>query len=104
MKSNLGVLAAAALLAEMVATNAMAAGRGGGTVGSGIMESEVGAGGFRGGEPFLGTVPSTPPIFNPSSPQDRYLAMEGMTETILFRRRHDELLLTSCRFISAAKS
>jgi len=68
MKSILGVLAVAALLPGVIATNALCAGRGGGNVGSGIMENEVDAGGFRGGEPFLDTVPSTPPILNPSSP------------------------------------
>jgi hypothetical protein len=64
MKRNLGVLAAAALLAGLTATSALAAGQGRGGLGGGL-----GAGRFDGAEPFLNEIPSTPPpIFNPSSP------------------------------------
>jgi hypothetical protein len=66
MKRNLGVLAAAALLAGL-ATSALAAGQGrGGGLGGG---GGLGAGRFEGAEPFLNDMPSTPaPIFNQSSP------------------------------------
>jgi hypothetical protein len=94
MKRCLGVVAAAALLAGMiaVATDALAAGHrggGGGGFGGGHMSGQ-----FRG--PLLESVPSIPsPVFNPSSPytvpaspetparrqaQGRYLEM---AETIL---------------------
>jgi hypothetical protein len=65
MKRNLGVLATAALLAGLAATDALAAGHGrGGDIGGGF-----GVKSFRGGEPFFGNVPpAQPPIFNPSSP------------------------------------
>ena len=58
MKRNLVALAAAALLAGLVATDAMAAEHGG--FGGGHM------GGI--GVPLIGSVPMTPPIFNPSTP------------------------------------
>jgi hypothetical protein len=66
MKRNFRVVAVAALLACMVATDALAAGHGGG----------FGAGGFAGahmgrgfGGPFPGGITSTPaPVLNPSSP------------------------------------
>jgi hypothetical protein len=58
MKRNLVALAAVALLAGTVATNAMAAEHGG--FGGGHM------GGI--GVPPIGSVPMTPPIFNPSTP------------------------------------
>jgi hypothetical protein len=57
MKRTLAILATAALLAGMVATDAMAAEHGG--FGGGHM------GGI--GVPLIG-VPMTPPIFNPSTP------------------------------------
>ena len=59
MERNLVVLAAAALLAGMVATDAMAAGHagfGGGHMGGGIAA------------PLIGSVPMTSPIYNPSTP------------------------------------
>jgi hypothetical protein len=59
MKRNLVALAAAALLAGAVATNALAAGHGG--FGGGHM-------GGRFGEPLIGSVPMTSPIYNPSTP------------------------------------
>jgi hypothetical protein len=59
MKRNLVVLAAAALLAGTVATDALAAGHGG--YGGGHI-------GGRFGEPFIGSTPMTSPIYNPSSP------------------------------------
>jgi hypothetical protein len=67
MKRNLGVWAAAALLAGLAATSALAAGQGrGGGLGGG---GGLGAGRFEGAEPFLNDMPSTPaPIFNQSSP------------------------------------
>jgi hypothetical protein len=55
MKRNLVALAVVALLAGTVATNALAAGQGGGHMG-GI------------GVPLIGSVPMTPPVFNPSTP------------------------------------
>jgi hypothetical protein len=69
MKRNFRVVAVAALLACMVATDALAAGHGGG----------FGAGGFAGahmgrgfGGPFPGGITSTPaPVLNPSSPYTR---------------------------------
>jgi hypothetical protein len=67
MKRNIGIWAAVALMAGMVATSAMAAGRGGGGFGIGSM-GRAGAGEFRSGGPFLGTVPSSPPVLNPSIP------------------------------------
>jgi hypothetical protein len=61
MKRNLVVLAAAALLAGMVATDALAAGHSG-----------FGGGGHMGGRfgaPLIGSVPmKTSPIYNPSAP------------------------------------
>jgi hypothetical protein len=63
MKRNFGVLALAALLACNAVTSALEAGRGGVGVGA-----EAGAGAFRSGAPFVGSVPSTPPVFNPSTP------------------------------------
>jgi hypothetical protein len=65
MKRNLVVLATAALLAGLAATDALAAGHGrGGDIGGGFSPES-----FRGGEPFFGNVPSAPPpVFNPSSP------------------------------------
>jgi hypothetical protein len=49
-------LAVAALLAGTVATNALAAGHGGGHMGD------------RFGEPLIGSAPMTSPIYNPSTP------------------------------------
>jgi hypothetical protein len=59
MKRNLVVLAAAALLAGMVGTDALAAGHGGFTGG------HVGG---RFGAPLIGSAPMTSPIYNPSTP------------------------------------
>jgi hypothetical protein len=59
MKRNLVVLAAAALLAGMVGTDALAAGHGGFT------GSHVGG---RFGAPLIGSAPMTSPIYNPSTP------------------------------------
>jgi hypothetical protein len=59
MKRNLVSLAVAALLAGTVATNALAAGRGG--FGSSHM-------GGRFGEPLIGSAPMTSPIYIPSTP------------------------------------
>jgi hypothetical protein len=56
MKRNLVALAVAALLAGTVATNALAAGHGGGHMGG------------RFGEPPIGNAPMTSPIYNPSTP------------------------------------
>ena len=56
MKRNIIALAVAALLAGTVATNALAAGHGGGNVGG------------RFGEPLTGSAPMTSPIYNPSTP------------------------------------
>ena len=56
MKRNLVALAVAALLAGTVATNALAAGHGGGHMGG------------RFGEPLIGSAPMTSPIYNPSTP------------------------------------
>ena len=58
MKRNLVVLAVAASLAGMVATDALAAGYGfgGGHVGG------------RFGAPLVGSAPITSPIYNPSTP------------------------------------
>ena len=70
MKRSLVVLAATALLAGVVTTNALAAEHGsfGGTFGGGHM-GRLNARTFRGGGPFIGNAPSAPPpIFNPSSP------------------------------------
>jgi hypothetical protein len=59
MKRNLMVLAVAASLAGMVATDALAAGHGGS--GGGHM-------GGRFGAPLVGSTPMTSPIYNPSTP------------------------------------
>ena len=59
MKRNLVVLAAATLLAGMVATDALAAGRGG--FGGGHI-------GGRFGGPLTGSAPMPSPIYNPSTP------------------------------------
>ena len=67
MKRYVGVVAAAALLVGMIAfaTDALAAGHGGG--GGGRFGGGHMGGGFRG--PLLESVPSLPaPIFNPSTP------------------------------------
>ena len=56
MKRNIIALAVAALLAGTVATNALAAGHGGGNIGG------------RFGEPLTGSAPMTSPIYNPSTP------------------------------------
>jgi hypothetical protein len=56
MKRNVVALAVAALLAGTVATNALAAGHGGGHMGG------------RFGEPLIGSAPMTSPIYNPSTP------------------------------------
>ena len=56
MKRNLVALAVAALLAGTVATNALAAGHGGGHMGG------------RFGEPLIGSEIGTSPIYNPSAP------------------------------------
>jgi hypothetical protein len=56
MKRHLVALAVAALLAGTVATNALAAGHGGGHMGG------------RFGEPLIGSAPMTSPIYNPSTP------------------------------------
>jgi hypothetical protein len=61
MKRNFSSLAVAALLASTAVTSALAAGRG-------EVGVDAGAGGFRSGAPFVGSVPSTPPVFNPSTP------------------------------------
>jgi hypothetical protein len=67
MKRNFGVLAVATLLACMTVTSALAAGRGGSGIGA-VGAAGSGAGAFRSGAPFIGSVPSTPPVFNPSTP------------------------------------
>jgi hypothetical protein len=59
MKRNLVALAAAALLASAVATNALAGGHGG--FGGGHM-------GGRFGGPLIGSAPMTSRIYNPSTP------------------------------------
>jgi hypothetical protein len=59
MKRNLIVLAAAALLAGMVGTDALAAGHGG------FAGGHVGG---RFGAPLIGNAPMTSPIYNPSTP------------------------------------
>src|SRR5271163_758753 len=59
MKRNLVVLAAAALLAGMVATGALAAGHGG--FGGGHIDG-------RFGEPLTGSAPMPSPNYNPSTP------------------------------------
>lgn len=65
MKHTLRVVATAALLAGMVATNAMAAGHGGGFAAGGFAGGHMGRG-FGG--PIPGSIISTPaPILNPSS-------------------------------------
>jgi hypothetical protein len=56
MKRNLVALAVAALLTGTVATNALAAGHGGGHMGG------------RFGEPLIGSAPMTSPIYNSSTP------------------------------------
>ena len=56
MKRNLVALAVAALLAGTVATNALAAGHGGGHMSG------------RFGEPLIGSEIGTSPIYNPSTP------------------------------------
>jgi hypothetical protein len=62
MTRNLVALAAAALLASTVATNAVPAGHGGfGGGHSGQM-------GGRFGGPLIGSAPMTSPIYNPSTP------------------------------------
>jgi hypothetical protein len=66
MKRNFGVLAVAALLTCMTVASALAAGRGG--FGIGAVGTGSGAAAFRSGAPFIGSVPSTPPVFNPSTP------------------------------------
>jgi hypothetical protein len=63
MKRNLVALAAAALLASAVATNAPAAGRG--EFGGGHSGGHMGG---RFGEPLIGSAPMTSPIYNPSTP------------------------------------
>ena len=63
MKRNLVALAAAALLAGMVATDAMAAEHGG--FGGGHMGGHVGG---RFGGPLIGSAPMTSLIYNPSTP------------------------------------
>jgi hypothetical protein len=60
MKRNLVSLAVMALLAGTVATNALAAGQGGGHMGGHM--------GGRFGEPLIGSAPMTSPIYNPSTP------------------------------------
>jgi hypothetical protein len=62
MRRRFVVLAMAALLAGVAASGAAAAGRDGFATGV-----EPGAGAFRGGDPFMGSVPATPPILNPST-------------------------------------
>ena len=59
MKRNLVVLPAAALLAGMVGTDALAAGHGG------FAGGHVGG---RFGAPLIGSAPMTSPIYNPSTP------------------------------------
>jgi len=59
MKCNLIVLTVAASLAGMVATDALAAGHGG--FGGGHISGRFGG-------PLVGSVPMTPPIYNPSTP------------------------------------
>jgi hypothetical protein len=62
MKRTLAILATAALLAGMVATDAMARGGfGGGHMGGHMM-------GGRFGGPLIGSEMTTSPIYNPSSP------------------------------------
>jgi hypothetical protein len=63
MKRNLVALAAAALLAGAVATNALAAGHG--EFGGGHLGGHVG---MRFGELLIGSAPMTSPIYNPSTP------------------------------------
>jgi hypothetical protein len=63
MKRSLVALAAAALLAGAVATNALAAGHGG--FGGGHLGGHMG---MRSGEPLIGNEIGTSPIYNPSSP------------------------------------
>ena len=63
MKRSLVALAAAALLAGAVATNALAAGHGG--FGGGHLGGHMG---MRSGEPLIGNEIATSPIYNPSSP------------------------------------
>ena len=59
MKRNLVVLGAAALLAGMVGTDALAAGHGG------FAGGHVGG---RFGAPLIDSAPMTSPIYNPSKP------------------------------------
>jgi hypothetical protein len=63
MKRNLVALAAAALLAGAVATNALAAGHG--EFGGGHLGGHMG---MRFGAPLIGSQIQTSPIYNPSSP------------------------------------
>ena len=65
MKRNLVALAVAALLAGTVATNALAAGHGGGHMGG------------RFGEPLIGSAPMTSPIYNPSTPYTVHAVTRG---------------------------
>jgi hypothetical protein len=66
MKRNLRIVAAASLLACMVATDALAAGHGGGFAPGNFGSGHMGRG-F--GEPFPGGTMSAPaPIYNPSTP------------------------------------
>jgi hypothetical protein len=65
MKRHFSALAMVALLAGMSATSTVAAGRGG--FATGAVGAESGPGAFRSGGPFIGSAPSTPPVFNPST-------------------------------------